>query len=230
VHGKQTGQLSVLLKRLGAAVPHRHVGHGVVGQLILHLLHFSPTGRTTPHGQFVGAVGHVGATVVVGAAVVVGACVVGTAVVVAQLSLHLLHFSPIGITTPHGHVVGTGGHVGADVVVVVGLGVGVVTGQLSLHLLHFSPIGRTTPVGTAGHVTDVRRNLEISALAVPSSTRASNSVMNVFIVLSFLFCRIGCRFYTSYFCEICTKKYFAVDYSTTLLISIYVSLRNGTSI
>lgn len=35
----------------------------VDGQLILHRLHFSPIGKTTPHGQFVGIRGHVGTVV-----------------------------------------------------------------------------------------------------------------------------------------------------------------------
>jgi heme/copper-type cytochrome/quinol oxidase subunit 4 len=66
-----------------------------------------------------------------------------------------LHFSPIGKTTPHEQLFGTGGHVGAAVVV-VGATVGAFVVQLILHLLHFSPIGNTTPhgqfVGTGGHV------------------------------------------------------------------------------
>ncbi len=63
----------------------------------MHLLHFSPIGNTTPHGQFVGTGGHVGAFVV------------------GQRILHRLHFDPTGNTMPHGQLVGTGGHVGACV-------------------------------------------------------------------------------------------------------------------
>jgi hypothetical protein len=53
------------VRRVADEEPHGHGGQVpctggsvVVGQLYLHLLHFSPRGSTTPQGQLVGTGGH----------------------------------------------------------------------------------------------------------------------------------------------------------------------------
>jgi hypothetical protein len=192
-HGLHTGHP---VRLVAFEEPHGHGGQVpwtggsvVVGQLYLHLLHLSPAGKTMPQGQFVGSGGQVG----VGHGLHTGHPVrliaevdphghggqvpcTGGSVVVKQLILHLLHFSPAGNTIPHGQLVGSGGQVGVGQGLHTGqpvrrvadadpqghggqvpcTGGSVVVGQLYLHLLHFSPAGKTTPqgqlVGTGGHV------------------------------------------------------------------------------